>query len=70
MYERIMRDRNNHTFFELLEMVFLENPSGMQNPKGLLWRNRNEVADDNEWMQEYHIIYNSYVLDSKDFQNE
>jgi hypothetical protein len=69
MYEEIMRS-GRYSFFSLFNFVFPESDqSGYIIHSGLKTGYNGSVSDkkkDNEWMQEYYIIYNSYVLDHKE----
>ncbi len=59
-----------NSFFTLLNVVTPENRKKTNKYQNSLntddRENRLEIRKDNEWMQEYHIIYNSYVLDDKE----
>ena len=70
MYEEIMRSSRS-SFFALLNVVFPEHKKGGRNnfikSSGAQTDINNSDSDrDNEWMQEYHIIYHSYILDGTD----
>lgn len=70
MYEEILKSSRN-SFFALLNVVF---PDDIMEENNDLQERFNTGEDktnlirmaENEWMQEYHIIYNSYVLEGKD----
>jgi hypothetical protein len=70
MYEEIMKSTGN-PFFALLNIVFPEKKKGKSNPdnssdmESIL--DEFERKKDNEWMQEYYIIYNSYVLEGNEY---
>ena len=59
-----------NSFFTLLNVVTPENRKKTNKYQNSLntddRENRLDIRKDNEWMQEYHIIYNSYVLDDKE----
>ena len=70
MYEEIMRNSSN-SFFALLNIIFPENSGAEDNN----FRERSgadgkktslQGTGENEWMQEYRIIYNSYVLEGSE----
>ncbi len=63
MYERIMRERKNEKFFALLEAVFPESSTSSRSSIESGYSAETDISDENEWMQEYHIIYNSYIED-------
>ncbi len=57
--------RGGRPFFALLNAVFPGD--GIIGDGGI--PGRRSILDDekeNEWMQEYYIIYNSYILDNKE----
>lgn len=60
-----MSTRNS--FFALLNIAMAEkNKEATQVHCGLSADENDckvDIAGENEWMQEYHIIYNSYILD-------
>ncbi|HKB87218.1 MAG TPA: hypothetical protein VKD08_13680 [Ignavibacteriaceae bacterium] len=64
MYEEIMRSSRD-SFFALLNAGFagesMFRDGGITTVGNIL---NNEM--DNEWMQEYYIIYNSYILDRRE----
>ncbi len=65
MYEKIMYGGTGK-FFELLEIIF-PGSSNMENGSNSLSSIEGSESDDgNEWMQEYYLIYNSYVLEGRD----
>ena len=69
MYEEIMKSTRN-SFFALLNIVFPEKKRGTDHPYLSDARNimgEFDVNNDNEWMQEYYIIYNSYILEGKEY---
>jgi hypothetical protein len=66
MYEQIMSSRNNRMFFTLINDIFPENRRNHINKKEDSGIENSQLAGENEWMQEYHIIYNSYILDIKE----
>ena len=55
------------SFFSLFNAVY-RGESGINVEKSADRRNILD-ADENEWMQEYYIIYNSYILDSQEPDN-
>jgi hypothetical protein len=69
MYEEIIRSSRN-SFFALLNVVFHEDSKGQNyDLKVSLSKesdNNLNTTVENEWMQEYHIIYHSYILDGTD----
>jgi hypothetical protein len=66
MHEEKLRRRRN-SFFSLCNSIHSENHQCGNNVCNPLKRENNRNASDkkgdNEWAQEYYIIYNSYVLD-------
>ena len=66
MYEQLMIGKNSDKFFTLLDAVFSENSKRLRNAEGLDQNKNVDIPEENEWMQEYHLIYNSYILDNKE----
>lgn len=57
-------------FVTLLNEIFPANRRGPMNKAGLPENEDPEVVNENEWMQEYHIIYNSYILESTEIPQD
>jgi hypothetical protein len=69
MFKEIIRSGGN-SFFSLFNFVVPEiHQSGNNIHSGIkteISRSLSDKKGDNEWMQEYYIIYNSYILDDKE----
>jgi len=66
MYDKIMR-YNRESFFAFLNVELSEfDEKGWDTNSA----NQGVLAEEkfeNEWMQEYHLIYNSYILEGKEY---
>ncbi len=69
MYEKIMNGGTGK-FFELLDIIFPGNRRPEDSMNSFPAIDTPESYDDNEWMQEYYLIYNSYVLEGRDSDSE
>ncbi len=64
MYDEIMKSSLNY-LFEGFPDASSEGITFRQR-SDIISRSDNDKIRENEWMQEYHIIYNSYILDGND----
>jgi hypothetical protein len=63
MYDKIMRS-SSHSFFALFSLVLPGDTEAGNNVEVERNRTYNENKSvENEWIQEYRIIYNAYILD-------